>query len=305
MRVLNMLSFNLEGAGASRQSAVCIILGMALLGFADNLVPVVSSDSSLWQFHVIRGVVVLSVLACLSWLGRGAIWPGKPAGVIGRGVFQTIAMLIYFGCITIMPIGVVLAGIFTAPIFVLLIEVLFLGRQIGLTRGIAIGMGFVGVVLVIQPDPAAMDWLSVLPVLGGAFYAVGAIATRSWCEGEDTLTLAFWFFASIFVAGCIGVAGLPAGGEGFVTRGWMPVSWELIGWYAVLGALALVGMSLVTRGYQVGEASIAAVYENSLLVFASFWAWALWGETVAPLAYVGMALIAVAGAIIALRDGRA
>ena len=61
-------------------------------------------------------------------------------------------------------------------------------------------------------------------------------------------------------------------------------------------------MSMITRGYQVGEASIAAVFEYSLLVFASFWAWALWSDVVPWTAYAGMALIAAAGAIITLRD---
>lgn len=302
MRILNTLSFNLDAGGGSRQAAWLIVVGMALIGFTDNLVPFVSDESSLWQFHVIRGAMVLGTLVIASSLGGGALWPRKPLGVIGRGVLQTVAMLIYFGCIVLMPIGVVVAGLFTAPIFMLLIEVLFLGRRVGAMRWTAIALGFAGVLLVIRPDPAALDWLSFMPVLAGVFYAVGAIATRSWCEGEDTLTLAFWFFTSIFLAGLMGVALLPAGGEGFVTRGWMPVSWGMIGWYAVLGAIALAGMSLITRGYQVGEASVAAVFEYSLLVFASFWAWALWGETVAPPAYVGMAVIAAAGAVITLRD---
>ncbi len=305
MRILNTLSFNMDATGGSRQAAFVIVVGMALIGFADNLLPLVSDDSSLWQFHVIRGAMVLGTLLVVSRLGGGAIWPKQPLGVIGRGVLQTVAMLIYFGCIVLMPIGVVVAGLFTAPIFMLLIEVLFLGRRVGLTRWAAIGLGFAGVLLVIRPDPVALDWLSFMPVVAGAFYAVGAIATRSWCEGEDTLTLAFWFFACIFVAGCVGVMVLPSDGASFVSRGWMPVDWGMLGWVAVLGAIALVGMSMITRGYQVGEASIAAVYEYSLLVFASFWAWALWGETVAPLSYLGMGIIALAGAIITIRDDSA
>lgn len=302
MRILNTLSFNMDATGGSRQAAFLIVVGMAFIGFTDNLVPLVSDDSSLWQFHVIRGAMVLATLIVASWLGAGALWPKQPVGVIGRGVLQTVAMLIYFGCIVLMPIGVVVAGLFTAPMFVLLIEVLFMGKKVGKYRWAAISVGFVGVLVVIRPDPSALDWLSFMPVIAGLFYAVGAIATRSWCEGEDTLTLAFWFFVSIFVAGCVGVMLLPAGGEGFVTRGWMPVTWGMLGWYAILGAIALIGMSMITRGYQVGEASVAAVFEYSLLLFASFWAWMLWSETVPLISYLGMALIASAGVIITMRD---
>ena len=301
MRLLNTLSLNMDTSGGSRQAAWLIVIGMALIGFGDNLVPFVSDDSSLWQFHAIRGVMVLAALMVASRLGAGAIWPKQPLGVIGRGALQTVAMLIYFGCIVIMPIGVVVAGLFTAPIFVLLIEVIFLGKQVGRYRWAAVALGFIGVLIVIRPDPSALDVLSFLPVLAGAFYAVSAIATRSWCEGEDTLTLAFWFFMTICISGWIGVAVLPVEGS-FATRGWQPMSGGMVGWYVVLAGIALVGMSMITRGYQVGEASIAAVFEYSLLVFASFWAWALWSDVVPWTAYAGMALIAAAGAIITLRD---
>ena len=45
-----------------------------------------------------------------------------------------------------------------------------------------------------------------------------------------------------------------------------------------------------------------AVFEYSLLVFASFWAWILWGQSVPTLGLFGMVLIALAGAVIALRS---
>ena len=302
MRTLNRLSFNMADAGSARQAAVLIIAGMFLIGFSDNLVPFVSGDSSLWQFHVIRGAMVLTILIIASRLGAGALWPRQPWGVIGRGLLQTGAMLIYFGCIVIMPIGVVVAGLFTAPLFVLLIEVAFQGKRVGPYRWAALALGFAGVLVVIRPDPNALDWLSFLPIFAGLLYAIGGIATRSWCEGEDTLTLAFWFFVAIFLAGCAGVAILPAGGEGFATRGWMPVTGTMIAWYLALAVTALCGMSMITRGYQVGEASVAAMLEYVLLVFASFWAWLLWDQTVPTTAYIGMALIAGAGAIITLRD---
>ena len=51
-------------------------------------------------------------------------------------------MLIYFGCIAIMPIGVVVAGLFTAPLFVLIIGVVFQGKRVGLIR-VAVRRGWI------------------------------------------------------------------------------------------------------------------------------------------------------------------
>ncbi len=63
----------------------------------------------------------------------------------------------------------------------------------------------------------------------------------------------------------------------------------------------LIGIMLLFRGYQIGEASAVAVFEFSLLIFASAWAWYLWGQTVPPLGLHGMALIMLSGAAIAIR----
>ena len=67
---------------------------------------------------------------------------------------------------------------------------------------------------------------------------------------------------------------------------------------------ALIGIACLFRGYQLGEASQVAVFEYSLLVFASGWAWYLWGQGVPVLGLFGMALIIVSGGVMALKRGR-
>tara|TARA_R110002051_G_scaffold36609_6_gene79328 strand:+ start:4355 stop:5254 length:900 start_codon:yes stop_codon:yes gene_type:complete len=290
----------------SNRAAWFILAGMMTLGFSDNLVRVVSTDSSLWQFHLIRGLMVIAALLIAAALGAGAAWPFKPLNVLGRSALQAGAMLIYFGCLAILPIGVVVAGLFTAPLFVLIIGVVFQGKRVGVIRGSAVGLGFIGALLVIRPDPNALDLISFLPVLAGLLYAIGAIATRTWCEGETTLTLTLWFFAVLMLFGAIGVMVLPSGGttgaQGFALRGWMPVTVDMLGWYVVLAIGAVIGIGCIFKGYQIGEAGSVAVFEYTLLVFASFWAWMLWGETVPALGLVGMGTIAAAGIIIAVRS---
>ena len=96
--------------------------------------------------------------------------------------------------------------------------------------------------------------------------------------------------------------GAPVGHSGFVLRAWGPLDAEMLFWFAVQAVGSLIGIGLIFRGYQLGEASQVAVFEYSLLVFASFWAWILWGQTVPALGLAGMVLIAVAGSVIALRS---
>ncbi len=287
-------------------AALSVLGGMAALGLTDNFVPYITGRGSLWQFHMLRGVLAVALLAAIAAFGFGVLRPRRVVAVLGRSMFTAGAMLIYFGCLALMPIGVVVAGLFTAPLFVLLISVLFQGKRVGPVRWIAVVIGFVGAVLVIRPDPAALDLVSFLPIVAGMLYAIGAVTTRAWCEGEGTLALSAGFFGMLAVFGAIGLLLLPTGGPvgpaGFPLRGWVPLDAAMLFWITVQAVGSLIGIGLIFRGYQLGEAGHVAVFEYSLLVFASFWAWVLWDQTVAPTALIGMALIAVAGGIIALRS---
>jgi drug/metabolite transporter (DMT)-like permease len=290
---------------APRQAAVFVLAGMATLGLTDNFVAIVSDASSLWQFHLVRGVMVLGGMGIMAALGFGVILPNRLLPALARSVFLSASMLIYFGCVAILPIGVVVAGLFTSPLFVALIASYVQGKPIGTLHKGAIALGFLGALMVIRPDPGHLELVAFLPVLAGLLYAIGAVATRAWCEGEPTLALGAVFFAVLSLMGAVGCLILPATGQGaagFATRGWMPLDAGLVFWLAVQAMGGLVGMLCLFRGYQIGEASRVAVFEYSLLIFASGWAWYLWGQVVPPLGLAGMALIVASGAVIALRS---
>jgi drug/metabolite transporter (DMT)-like permease len=292
------------GDVASKQAALAILLGMATLGLSDNLVVLITESGSLWQFHVLRSLMVLMMLGVAAALGFGVLRPKRWRAVAGRSLIQAIALLIYFGCLAIMPIGVVVAGFFTSPFFVALIAAIFQGKRIGIVQSTAIALGFLGALLVIRPDPSALEPVSFLPILAGLFYAIGAVATRAWCEGEGTLALSAGFFVALGILGAAGSIFLPgtgAGPEGFSARGWMPLDPAMLVWIAVQAVGAMIGILCIFRAYQIGEASQVAIFEYSLLIFASVWAWYLWGQSVPPLGLLGMALIIASGAVMAIR----
>ncbi|MDG1069736.1 MAG: DMT family transporter [Sulfitobacter sp.] len=290
-------------------AALSILGGMFTLGITDNFVPYISETGSLWQFHMLRGAMAVVLLALVAGLGFGVIRPVSWRAVLGRSLFPATAMLIYFGCLSVLPIGVVVAGLFTAPLFVLLISVVFQGARVGVVRIVAVLAGFIGALMVIQPDPSALDPISFLPIVAGMLYAVGAVVTRLWCAREGTIALSAGFFGMLTLFGAIGLLILPAGGpsgfDGFVARGWVPLTGAMWFWITVQAVGSMIGIGLIFRGYLLGEAGYVAVFEYSLLVFASFWAWVLWGQAVTPVALAGMAVIIAAGVVITLRTEEA
>jgi drug/metabolite transporter (DMT)-like permease len=203
-----------------------ILIYATVIGFTDNYVRVIAAEAGLWQFHATRSLLALMLVALLAIPLSLRLRPVNVRAVLARSTIHGLAMLIYFGSLAFLPVAQVAAGLFTAPIFVLLISHFAFGQGIGPVRILAVAVGFLGVILVL--GPTAMQGASVaalLPILAGAMYALGNIATRRWCGEESAETLLAGFFAALGLLGLIGLGVLalvpvavPDGADGFIQR---------------------------------------------------------------------------------------
>ncbi len=290
---------------------VCSLSAMALFGLIDNFMRLAADTGSLWQFHLIRSIVALVVLYGAARVMKVGLRMQHPSRVAGRTFFAATAMVIYFGCLGVMPIAQAVAGLFTAPIFVVIFSVLFFGERVGARRIFAVLLGFAGIMLVLRPDAQGIGPLTILPIVAGAFHAMGNITTRRWCADEGTLTLLGAFFVAML---CIGAAGVvvmqvfvaqaPAGADGYVYRGWVPFAGAFMVITLIQGVGSLIGVGLIIRSYQLAESSFISVFENAMIVFATLWAVVLWGEVPSTVGVFGLALIVASGVIISVRSGQ-
>jgi drug/metabolite transporter (DMT)-like permease len=248
-------------------------------------------------------------------LGLGvAIWgfrvkPRSWRAVVARSAIHGSAMVIYFGALAFLDVALVAAGLFTAPIWVLLISRFAYGHAIGPVQVMAVALGFVGVILVLGPEAlGGASMAALLPILAGALYALGNIATREWCGAESAQTLLAGFFGALGIIGAMGMVALtlfplevPVGPDGFLQRGPVWASGEFYFWTFVQAAGSLIGVGFMIRAYQITDASRASVLEYVILPASAFWTWVIWGKGLEPLAVFGMVLIVAAGTLIALR----
>lgn len=286
-----------------------VFVGMFFLGFFDNLVRQIAPELGLWQFHLMRTVMAFGIFAIMSLSDRVQLRPKRAWAVMVRGGLAALAMLFYFGGLGFLPLGQVASGLFTAPIWVMLILAMFFGQPIGVTRLAAALVGFVGVLIVLDPFSEGIRPAVVVPMAAGFFYALGAIATRQWCEGESALSMLAAFFLCLGIFGAIGSVvttlwphEVPAGADGFILRGvvW-PSGWALfITFLQAIGSI--IGVGLLFRGYQLGDPAQVAIYEYSLLGFAALWSFILYGEQITFVAVLGMLLIVASGSVIAFRS---
>lgn len=102
------------------RAALYAVTGMGIIGVIDNVMPEVARHIGLAQFHFVRSGLALCLLPLiLMWSGL-SIRPVNPWGVLGRSTLMTLGMGIYFACVGFLPVAQVLAGVFTAPLFIML-----------------------------------------------------------------------------------------------------------------------------------------------------------------------------------------
>ena len=292
-----------------RASARAMLIAMLIIGLIDNLVVKIAETSSLWQFMTVRMVLAIPLIALVSLFGFGSMKIKTPWRVFLRGGLLATGMFFYFGALGFMSISLALAGLFTSPIFVLLISAFLLKKRIGPRRILAVALGFIGILIVIGPNFQDLGWVVIMPVIGGFFYASGSIATRELCQGEENFAMLWAMFLVQGLFGLIGLAVIafldpiaPAGGTGYLLRGWVwPIS-DVLPWFVVQAVGSVIGVSFLIRAYQLAEASHATVFEYTIFIFGPVFAWLLFGQTLGMQEAFGIALISAAGLIIAFRS---
>ena len=298
-----------HGGDKTLMAAGLILIYAVIIGFTDHFVRVIAVEAGLWQFHLQRGLIALALIGLAAIPVGLRLRPVNLGAVVARSALIGTSMIIYFGALAFLPVALVAAGLFTAPIFVLLISGFVFGETIGPFRIGAVVIGFVGVMMVLGPQAIAGASLpALLPVLAGAIYAMGNITTRRWCHQESAATLLAGFFIALMIIGAVGLTALaifplsvPQGADGFLQRGAVWPSQKVWFWTFVQAAGSLVAVGMMVRAYLIADVTRVAVFEYAILPASAFWSWVLWGETLDGVAIAGMVLISLAGTMIALR----
>ena len=180
------------------------------------------------------------------------------------------------------------------PILVVLGGVVFLNQPVKVRQWVWIVLGFMGVLLIIQPGTDAFDPPTLLAVAAAFILATRDLLMRSIAGSIDPLAISFWaFFALIFS----GVFTIPLFGE------FAPISLYhagLLSLSMLTGGGAYMAVVMATRG---GDLAVVAPFRYSRLVFAMLLGALLFDEAVTWPIIAGSALVVVSG-IFALRDGR-
>jgi len=240
------------------------------------------------------------------------IRPQKPLAVLARTGALMLTMTFFFSGSPFLTLAEMGAGLYTYPIFMTLLSVLFLGERIGPWRIGAILVAAAGAVLITRPGSQAFHIAQILPIFAGLTYAINATIVRRYCRQESPLTMAVWAgagFLTVSLLGAVVIGALPITQAVRDTWPFLLTAWPTLG-LGVLGlafAAAICNVSgniLIVKAYQSAELSWLAPIDYTYLIFATFWGFVLFSDLPNLSTISGMALIALAGIVTALRENQ-
>jgi drug/metabolite transporter (DMT)-like permease len=282
------------------KAAGLALAASAILAFIDNFVGAVAQDAGLWQFQLTRSLFAIPLLLSVAYATGIAIWPKNWRRLAGRSIAVAVGLLVYFAALGSLPVAQAGAGLFSAPLWVALLSALLFRERLGVISIFAVLLGFVGALLLLQPDMSSLTALSMMPLAAGLFYGLGMMLTHFWCQDEGPITLALGVFVTMGLAAVLMLACVSIWpGDSFLTKGWAPPTWRFLGLTLFQAVGALFAVSLIAQAYRIGAPSVVAVFEYAFLIFASVFAFTLWGSPTNLVAWIGIAIIAVSGLLMA------
>lgn len=202
------------------------------------------------------------------------------------------AMYTFFYGIRHIPLAESVLLSYTTPLFAPIIAYLWLKEKIPLDLSIAIMIGFIGVVLIIQPDADNFSWAAVIALLSGLFAALATTTIRRMSATEPTTRIVFYYGLI-----CTTGSAIPL----FTVKQWPDVT--QLGILLLIGFFATLGQMSLTRGYALTTVAQVGPFMYSAVVFSTLIAWLFWQEIPNFLSLVGIIIVISAGSAV-LMGGR-
>lgn len=207
-----------------------------------------------------------------------------------RGICLALASYTLGLALRLMPVGETIAIIYLAPFAVMLLAIPVLGERVGLVGWLGATLGFTGVLLIVRPggglDPLGVTFALINAGLGAAYH----LLTRFLARTETTIALLY----NTAIVGTVFFCILSIGAlEG------LSLGWTEIGFMVLLGLLATLGHYLLTAAYREAPASLLAPINYLHLVWAGGLGLLVFGHLPDTVSLAGMALVCVAGAVVA------
>ena len=274
----------------------CVLAGLFGMSVMDACAKLLGEGYAISQVILARnGVGALVVFAFVLIGGQGfhRLRAQHPGLLALRTVFSLIAGFLFFTALRYLPLADAFAIAFTGPLFITALSVPLLGEQVGIRRWAAVIVGFIGVLVVIQPGTSSFRPEALLPLGAALAYALTMLVSRKMTRDMNTASIMFW--SSL--------------GAALVALTLMPTQWQTptsadLGLFLFMGLIGTLGMTLITQAYRFAPAAVIAPFDYSALLWAILLGWLIWNDIPGPNVWLGAGILIASGLYILHRETR-
>lgn len=241
------------------------------------------SSESLVFFRNLLGLLILLPLL----IHRGGLGQLKTERIglhLVRALTGVGAMFLFFYAITHATLAEAVLVKMTAPFFLPLIGLVWLGDKVRPQTWWAIFLGFLGVVVILSPGLGDFNPVLLVALASAALMGVAKVSIRRMADSEPPRRIVFWFgvFSTLISA--------------------VPMFWQSVWpsqaqfiWLLAIGLVATTAQFCMTHAYQLASPGRIGVYNYSSVIWAVTLGWLFWGETLYMGFIIGTILIVGAG----------
>ena len=238
------------------------------------------------EIVLVRSVVSIALTGTAMALGGINPLGSNRRLLLLRGICGSIALLCFFEAITSIPLASATVLQYTYPTFTAGAAWLLLGERLRRRIGIAVVLGWIGVVMVIQPEWLGSGQIGlatqpVMAALGGAlFTALAYVCVRRLSTKEHPLVIILYF----------PLVSIPLTLPMVIQNGVWPVGLDWF-WLIGVGVLTQLGQIWVTKGLSCLPAARATSLNYVQVLFAASWGWIWFNESITVFTCMGAALV--------------
>ncbi|MBI3701588.1 MAG: DMT family transporter [Afipia sp.] len=290
--MLTRFSRDLTDRSARLAGIGLMLLGVLLFSIGDALGKHIVTAYAVGQLLLLRSIASLILLSPTIWRNRADFEQiERPWLQFFRVSLSSGEVLMFFWATVYLPLADIITFYLASPIFVTAGSAIFLKERVGWRRWSAVLLGFVGVIIALQPSVQTLTWPALIALTGSVLFAIQMIVTRSLRRTSDVV-LAASQFVSTLVLGAILTA----------IAGWKtPTSFDFA-LFLVAGLIAIGALMSVNRSLILAPATVVVPYQYSMIIWAVIFGYLVFNDVPTIHVLIGAAVIIAAGIYIFLRE---
>jgi drug/metabolite transporter (DMT)-like permease len=300
-------------ADNNSKGIILIMIAMSLFAMQDSLIKFIFEQSALYEIFFGRYLVAAILLFCyIKFRGQKVtLKTHYPVLTIVRVILHFFAFSFFFISLTYMQLATANALFFSCPFFVSIFAKFFLKEFIGIRRWSAIAFGFMGVLIVLNPNFSEFEFRNLLPVLSALLYAASMTITKYTSDKDDVNTQLYYFYLIALIL-CGVIYMFMGSGQfnnvnfdpttQFIFREWFSnfeYTWKFILFFGVAASIAFV---CIFSAYIVASPSVVSLFEYSLIIMSMIPGYFLFNEIPSLRTLIGVICIISAGVYIYFRE---